>query len=268
MKTEYLKTIGYIRWSSEPQEDGNSSTRQTEKINRAAERFNVPLYKIFTDSGVSAFKGKNLLAEWSKLQSSLVKGDLVAVENTDRITRKGVHTLLNELGDVINRGAEVYLCDSDKILNSENYDTELITLVQGTIARQEDVKKSGSIQRAKSDATELLRQGKFVKSGSLPFWIKNGVEKFEVVEDRALLVRRMFDLYSKGYGLCSIAGLLNKENIPSPSGKKWGAPGVNRILRYKSVLGFANQFEDDVMLYSPILSKEIYHSVQHKLFER
>ena len=46
---------------------------------------------------------------------------------------------------------------------------------------------------------------------------KNNNNKLEIDEEAALIVKKIYNLYLKGYGLTSICNYLNNKNIPSPS---------------------------------------------------
>ena len=52
------------------------------------------------------------------------------------------------------------------------------------------------------------------------------------------VIRRIFDCYAnKGMGKRLIARMLNKENIPSPRGKKWGLCAIETILANQTYIG-------------------------------
>ncbi len=48
----------------------------------------------------------------------------------------------------------------------------------------------------------------------------------EIIPEEAEIVNRIFVEYTKGYSAKNIASRLNKENIPCPSGKAWGASTI------------------------------------------
>ncbi len=52
-----------------------------------------------------------------------------------------------------------------------------------------------------------------------------------VVEDQAVVVRRIFDEYLSGSGYKAIAHSLNKDGVPSPRGKGWAVSGIRSTLR-------------------------------------
>ena len=73
-KKVYRNGWGYVRWSSDGQEDGNTEARQEEYINGMSKALGVPLIKIFYDRGVSALKGDNLMKSWGQLKGRGAKG--------------------------------------------------------------------------------------------------------------------------------------------------------------------------------------------------
>jgi hypothetical protein len=50
---------------------------------------------------------------------------------------------------------------------------------------------------------------------SLPYGCKKGDGKFEIDENEAVNVRRIFNLSPEGTGTYTIANILNNENIPT-----------------------------------------------------
>jgi len=84
----------YVRWSSEKQSLGDSDRRQYEKAVAYASQHSLQLADVrYTDSGVSAFKGRNasegaLKAFLDAVDAGTVRKDAVLmVESLDRISR-------------------------------------------------------------------------------------------------------------------------------------------------------------------------------------
>ena len=67
----FKRGFGYIRWSSDQQEDGDTLRRQTDLIETMAARYDVPIDYIFIDEGVSAREGANLKAKWAEMKKGL-----------------------------------------------------------------------------------------------------------------------------------------------------------------------------------------------------
>ena len=61
--------------------------------------------------------------------------------------------------------------------------------------------------------------------------------KREVNPEQAAIIRQIFAWYSEGNGYADIAGKLNRENIPSPRGKKWVGSAIRPLLMNETFRG-------------------------------
>ncbi len=273
-ETNYKHCHGYVRWSSDQQEDGDSSRRQTELIEHSSKRLNLPLIKIYTDNGVSAAKGKNLTSEWAKLKSNIQAGDVILVENTDRITRMGVHTLFNELKSVFDKKAVVYTTSNGVLINEDNYDKDLNVMVSGAVAKNESDKKVERIKEAKDNIKQTMLMGKFIKAWPLPSWIANGDGCYVLKDVYANVVKRMFELYESGHSIREIRNILNSDKIQPPRNiKGWNGGTIAKTLKNKSVMGYLSRIngeyvKEDIKIFPAVISEDLFYSVQKKLHER
>lgn len=55
--------------------------------------------------------------------------------------------------------------------------------------------------------------------------------------EKAMIVRRIFDMYIGGMGIKRIAVQLNEEGIPSPTGIQWNNITINKMLRQEKYIG-------------------------------
>ena len=60
---------------------------------------------------------------------------------------------------------------------------------------------------------------------------------YEVVEDQAEIVRRVFRMYAEGASYKKVAHALNTEGIRSPGGSTWDTSGVRTLLLNENYLG-------------------------------
>ena len=87
------------------------------------------------------------------------------------------------------------------------------------------------------------KQGRF-PTGRIPYGYRTGDDgKPEVVEEKAQVVRRIFEMYvNEGLGVASIRGWLIDEGIPSPQhAKVWTKVSIHRLLAnsaYKGIWSF------------------------------
>jgi hypothetical protein len=76
-------------------------------------------------------------------------------------------------------------------------------------------------------------------SRQCPLWLVVRRGKFHVLEDRAQIVRRIFDMYVSGIGRLVIANTLRAENIPAWNTRKpvWHQSYVQKLLHNRAVIG-------------------------------
>lgn len=108
----------------------------------------------------------------------------------------------------------------------------------------ENLSKSISLS-SKRGIRESAKRGNFTGSHA-PFGYRkvthkiNNVEikTLEVIEDKAEIVRQIFNLYvNHGMGEKQITNHLNEENIKSPKGGVWGITTIQRILQNEAYCG-------------------------------
>jgi DNA invertase Pin-like site-specific DNA recombinase len=83
-------------------------------------------------------------------------------------------------------------------------------------------------------------------SGSVPYGFKrNPKERTRLIIDEpaAEVVKKIFALRAEGIGFATIAGILNKENIPSPRLNIWKATTIKRMLQNESYIGHTISFK-------------------------
>lgn len=228
------KAYSYVRWSSPQQRLGDSLRRQTEKAERYAVEHGLTLDTELnmTDAGVSAFRGKNattgaLGGFLRAVESGYVPpGSYLLIENIDRLSRDHVleaQTLFSQLilaGIIIVTltNGEVY---SRQRLQDEPYAMLMIVLEQ-IRANQENVRKSQLIGDAKARKKQrLLEDGLNGKpyTRQTPAWIVWSDESnaYELLPDRAAIVREIFERTDAGHGIDRIAKDLNQRGVDT-----WG----------------------------------------------
>lgn len=76
-----------------------------------------------------------------------------------------------------------------------------------------------------------IEKGEYI--GRAPYGYKKSFtekNKLLIKRDEAAVVKRIYNIYAKGYGYTYIAGLLNSEGHQSPSGGVWNPTTVRRII--------------------------------------
>jgi DNA invertase Pin-like site-specific DNA recombinase len=125
-----------------------------------------------------------------------------------------------------------------------------------------------------ADMARKIKRGQQVNAekcayngGRVPFGYKINKEKhFEVDEDTAPLVRRIFEMYAEGREIKSITEELNSLGIKTQQGKAFSPNSLQKILRNKRYTGSYIYGEIEVVGGIPkIISEELFQSVQRNV---
>jgi DNA invertase Pin-like site-specific DNA recombinase len=255
------KAYSYVRFSTPQQALGHSLQRQTEKAAKYAGEHGLTLDTELnmTDAGVSAFRGKNattgaLGGFLRAVESGYVPpGSYLLIENIDRLSRDHVleaQTLFSQLilaGIIIVTltNGEVY---SRQRLHDEPYAMLMIVLEQ-IRANQENVRKSQLIGDAKARKKQkLLEDGVNGKpyTRQTPAWIVWSDESaaYELLPDRAAIVREIFERTDAGHGIDRIAKDLNQRGVDTWGGGRgkrkanhWRGGYMRKILTSSAPIG-------------------------------
>ena len=208
-------------------------------------------YEIRTlhDAGISAYAGRNrTIGQFGQFLSALRSGELGAgpvllVENLDRISREELEAAQGLFLEIVGRGATIITLHNGKRYAKGMGLVDIITaLVEMDVAHQHSAKLS---MRVKAAWDARKRSGAIIHNRSqAPNWLRLNAERthFEPIPERVELVRRMFDLAALGMGPQAIAGVLNRERMPSWSDREseinaWRGTMIAKVIYRRSVLG-------------------------------
>jgi DNA invertase Pin-like site-specific DNA recombinase len=249
------KVFSYIRFSSAKQSAGDSYARQVKAAKAFCDENDLeladPREYLFFDAGRSAFKGKHLddTGELARFLSfvedgTIPPGSYLVVESLDRLSREKVRDALPRFLDLLAKGINVYT-SVDKRLYTKDYNELdlIISIISMSRAHEESATKGGRVSSAwRAKQKDARTTGKPL--GKLrPLWLDVTPDSYVLNPVKAAVVRRIFDLSTKGYGSRIIAATLNQEGIPAFSaGRKnfsglWGFSTVRHILDSRTTLG-------------------------------
>lgn len=247
----------YIRMSTEKQIKGDSLRRQMEWSEDFALRNNLSLQdtSTFRDIGVSAWKGLNRSKGKLGLLIDLVKdgtipsNSFLLVESLDRLSRMTPMDALGLFQEILRTGItvvarsefggnEIYTWQS---LNGD-FGQLISTLTTMLRANLESERKSQTIRDAFEKKRNLSRQG--IKTNQAPpTWItaqkiSKGIFDYELNE-RAEVVRWIFERSAEGLGFDRIARELNRKGTPTlrPSKRGWWHTNVANIVTNRAAIG-------------------------------
>ena len=239
----------YLRYSSDPQGDGDSINRQTTLSHAWCEKNHAQLdsTRTMADRGISAYRGKHrqrgaLAAFLADIEAERIpRGSVLLIENMDRLTRERPVVAVNLLTSILLAGIRVVQLSPDEIELSE--DSDLFTLFRGQLAqsRGHDESKTKTVrgESAWKGKKQLARSEGAIVTRRLPAWVQEKNGKLVPVPQRVKLVRKFFDLTIKGNGLWLIVKHLTEQKVPTWGRAKdgWSKTYIHKILTGKVVLG-------------------------------
>lgn len=252
------RAYSYLRFSRPEQMRGDSLRRQTEASEAYAREHGLTLDTSLNleDLGVSAFRGKNAIegslgAFFEAITSGKVpRGSVLLVESLDRLSRDQVTSAMSRFLQIINAGVTVVTL-IDKIKYSqesinENPGCLMMSLAVMMRAHDESASKSKRLVHVWSQKRVKAQAEKKPLSSLCPAWITLTDKGYELIPERAAIIKRIFQMAAGPLGNRRICNELNKEGI-APFGKSikskkkdhgWHPSYIQKILSNRSVLGF------------------------------
>jgi DNA invertase Pin-like site-specific DNA recombinase len=246
----------YIRFSTPAQQKGDSLRRQIAKAERFAAAHNLEIDTSLRDLGMSGYTGKNrkrgaLAGFLAKVQAGEIAGDSwLIVENTDRLSRENPWDALGMFREIINAGLTVASLVDDMIysLVGLRQRPEMLQTLQASLtkAHRESADKADRLQEVwqqKRDELVVNPRRKLTRQG--PGWVdlipdhpSDLLTGKWRLNNRAAVVRRIFDLCISGLGKESISRQLNADDIPSfKHGDGWNASVISTLLADRRTIG-------------------------------
>lgn len=254
------RAYSYIRFSTPEQAKGHSLERQTDAARAWAAANHVTLDDelTFRDRGVSGFTGANLetgeLGVFLELvrEGTIPRGSWLLVENLDRISRQAARKAVRTIEDIVEAGITVVdLSDGGREYNAETLDKDpmlfLMMVVRFIRANEESATKGSRVAKAHAARRKKFAgQEKLTKPYTLklPGWITwdASTSSYALIEERAALLRWMFEMADDGMGVHSIAAHLNETKEDTWGAGKWKAKYwhrsyIRKLLANKAAIG-------------------------------
>jgi DNA invertase Pin-like site-specific DNA recombinase len=239
--------IAYQRWSTPEQGDGDSKKRQDDLVQSYCAEKGLELLDTHIDAGVSAFRGSNatkgkLRVLRNELEDGRLKVDYILIEAFDRMSRDTAIDAIQLLSSIVTLGPTLVTLDdrqeySKKSLR-ENPTQLFWVLVQTMRGQNESLTKSRRVKDAwRSKRSNALSKPMTAKG---PPWLKldKANNQFQIITDKAQVVRDIYEMASKGQSLAGITKTLNGLKVPPITQSDfWYRQQVLRILSTKAVIG-------------------------------
>ncbi|MBP0492783.1 recombinase family protein [Pararoseomonas indoligenes] len=243
-----VRAFSYLRFSSAEQAKGDSLRRQSTLAADYALSHGLELDEslTFQDLGVSAFRGTNartgaLGAFLRAVDMGVVPaGSYLLVESLDRVSRQDPWDAMPVFQQIINAGITLVSLQDRKVYSREELRANPLKIMESLFvmirANEESATKGRRLRAAWSQkrataATKPL-------TAKCPSWLRLDPQtrRFEVIEERAAVVRRIFDEAARGESLNGITTRLNQDGI-APFGIPnretrdfWGRSTVAKII--------------------------------------
>ena len=243
-KTEpRIRAAAYCRVSTllDSQETSiESQQMHYDSLIRAHEEWD--LAGIYLEAGVSGTKAENR-PELQRLLEDCRQGKI------DLILTKSISRFARNTTDCIQMVRTLTGLGVDILFEKENIHTgtmgsELLLTLLACLAADESRNISENmkwgIRKRFSDGTYRM--------GMEPYGYGQQQGQLVILEDEAEIVRRIFSLALTGSGMATIAKMLNRESIPSPTGIEWTQPTIRRILSnpvYKGDMLYQKTYMDE-----------------------
>ncbi len=231
------RVAAYARVSTSSEEQLTSYEAQVDYYTRFIQsKPEWEFVRVYTDEGISAVNTKKREGFNQMVRDALDgKIDLIVTKSVSRFARNTVDSLVT-VRKLKEKGVEVYF-EKENIYTLDSKGELLITIMS-SLAQEESRSISENVTWGQR---KRFADGKV----SLPYSHFLGYRKGdnglpEIVPEEAETVRWIYSLFLSGKTTGSIAGLLTREGIPTPAGKKkWAASTVESILKNEKYKGDA-----------------------------
>lgn len=252
----------YARFSNVEQAQGNSKHRQLTLCREMVARhgwLHDPEREL-VDEGKSAFSGANraigshLYDFEQRAEAGLYRnGHVLVVENLDRISRQGYDAILPFLQKLTASGVTVATVDGERIYPAYER-VQMVSVIEAVVkselAREESEKKSRRLKAAQdkrvAEAVENAAKGLHISHTlTVPAWISvdRDSKVMTLNEERAVILREIFQLTIEGYGTPAIAKRLNARGEPvwghlgQRSKNGWTVGYLTKLVLNRAVMG-------------------------------
>lgn len=275
--------------STDLQLKGDSLRRQREASQKYAGAHGLQLVEDFDlqDIGYSGYDGENIASgSFGRFLEAVRAGEIdrgsyLLVESFDRMSRQEPIIALKPFIEIVEAGLTLVTLDDEREFNGKiSFEDLIISIAKMSRANEESARKSDRLSKAWQEKRNTIGTEKL--TARCPSWLRliDSRQGFEVIEERARIVRRMFEEAIAGLGAFSIVRRLNNEGIPTFTGKAgWQTSTVNKIIGSKAVIG---EFQPSRMIsgkrkaegepikgYFPrIIDDEMFYAAQRGRLER
>jgi DNA invertase Pin-like site-specific DNA recombinase len=219
-----MKLVGYVRVSSESQEDNTSLTDQQKRIEAYCLAFGHELVEVFVEIG----SGKDT-ASRPQFQSALarLKNDaegIVALK-LDRIARN-CRDVLELVEDVLEPSNKALVL-LDLQVDTSTPTGKMILTMMAAVA---ELERAQIKERTSNGRKARAKVSDYANGGAPKFGSKAENKNLAVDENEQKIIEIIRRHHKSGKSQRAIAEYLNKQGIKSKQGKDWTGTTVGRVI--------------------------------------
>lgn len=249
-----MKAYSYIRFSTPQQAEGDSLRRQLDISEKYAAKHNLEIDDSLriTDLGKSAYTGKHLsegaLGAFLKLVEAgkVEAGSFLLVESLDRLSRAAVPKALRLFLTLLEHGIQIVTLADERRYSEESASKDMtemiISIAIMSRAHEESLRKAERVAAAWDEKRRNIAEEKL--TGLCPRWMRLSKDRksYELIPERAEVVREIFALTLQGLGRIAVAKRLNdrKEPVWNKSRRLkdgWHHTYIAKIIYNPAVIG-------------------------------
>lgn len=279
------RAIAYLRFSSLHQLQGDSVRRQKKLIDewlkQHSDYYLDPV--TFEDLGLSAYRGQHAVrgafSEFMEaVQRNLVdSGSVLLIESLDRLSREKIGDATDRLRAILKAGIDVVTLSDSMHYTRDSLDDPFAIIRAILIAQranEESEIKSKRMRAAWAEKRIQAMESGRVMTAKCPYWlkVKDSRDGFEILEERAEVIRLIFRLRLEGLSYGRISRELNERGTENLRGRasQWHSASVERLTKKKSVIGILESSRHITVsgvteihgYYPPIIEKHEFERAQ------
>lgn len=237
--SQLISVCAYCRVSTDKRDQRNSLAAQTRFFEKEFARHPNWIGKhIFYDEGISGTSLKKR-KDFNNMIAAARAGQyqLIITKDVSRFSRN-VENAMSIVVDLQKRGVYIIFL-SDEINTQRQEDRELLTAAIKQ-AEGESLKLSNKVRWGQQES--MLEGVVFGRKEMFAYNIvrdeDTGKQRFEIIDDEAAIVKRVFQMYANGMGTFKIAKQLEREGVPTKRYKNgWSNTVILRMLRNEKYVG-------------------------------
>lgn len=259
MKTkQYNRVACYIRVSTENQLENYSIEEQTERLKAYCKAKDWHIHKLYTDGGFSG--GNTNRPALSQLLKDIKnhKIDMVIVYKLDRLSRSQKDTLLLIEDAFLKNNVEF-------VSMSENFDTSspFGRAMIGILSVFAQLEKDQITERFTMGRIGRAKAGLYHGGSTIPLGYDYIDGKLVINEYETMQVKTLFEMFLKGYSLCSIRDYMHKKGYKTKYGNWTSSASVLQIIKNSIYIGKVKfkgiEYEGQ---HKPIINLDDFNKVQ------